>query len=224
MGWLRLVGSLNWYVSFAEYSLFYRALLQKRPIILRSLLIVATHSHFLWLNSKDDFWEILSVKTRVIANKGEILKSHLAAEFSALHDCQADFWEIQPVKMRVVADERDVLKSQLAAKLSAWYDCRADFWEILPVKRRLTCDETNSQKSARCWIYHFNDSRVDLRESVRFQTRLIADERNSERQLAAEFATSMIMELNPKKVYLSRRDRSLMGEILNSQLAVKLCA
>ena len=29
-------------VSFAEYSLFYRALLQKRPVILRSLLIVAT--------------------------------------------------------------------------------------------------------------------------------------------------------------------------------------
>jgi len=29
-------------VSFAEYRLFYRPLLQKRPIILRSLLIVAT--------------------------------------------------------------------------------------------------------------------------------------------------------------------------------------
>ena len=29
------------YVSFAEYRLFYRALLQKRPIIVRSLLIVA---------------------------------------------------------------------------------------------------------------------------------------------------------------------------------------
>jgi len=42
MGWLRLVGSLKLYVSFAEYRLFYRALLQKRPIILRSLLIVAT--------------------------------------------------------------------------------------------------------------------------------------------------------------------------------------
>jgi len=40
MGWLRLVGSLKLYVSFAEYCLFYRALLQKRPIILRSLLIV----------------------------------------------------------------------------------------------------------------------------------------------------------------------------------------
>jgi len=42
IGWLRLVGSLTLYVSFAEYSLFYRALLQKRPIILRSLLIVTT--------------------------------------------------------------------------------------------------------------------------------------------------------------------------------------
>ena len=42
MGWLRLVGSLKLQVSFAEYSLFYRALLQKRPIISRSLLIIAT--------------------------------------------------------------------------------------------------------------------------------------------------------------------------------------
>jgi len=32
MGWLRLVGSLKLQVSFAEYHLFYRALLQKRPI------------------------------------------------------------------------------------------------------------------------------------------------------------------------------------------------
>ena len=28
VGWLRLVGSLKLYVSFAEYRLFYRALLQ----------------------------------------------------------------------------------------------------------------------------------------------------------------------------------------------------
>jgi len=41
-GWLRLVGSLKLQVSLAEYRLFNRALLQKRPIILRSLLIVAT--------------------------------------------------------------------------------------------------------------------------------------------------------------------------------------
>jgi len=42
MGWLRLVGSLKLHISFAEYSLFYRAFWQKRPMILRSLLIVAT--------------------------------------------------------------------------------------------------------------------------------------------------------------------------------------
>ena len=42
MGRLRSVGSLKLQVSFAEYRLFYRTLLQKRPIILRNLLIVAT--------------------------------------------------------------------------------------------------------------------------------------------------------------------------------------
>ena len=40
MGWLTLKGSFKLLVSFAEYSLFYRALFQKRPIILSSLLIV----------------------------------------------------------------------------------------------------------------------------------------------------------------------------------------
>ena len=33
MGWLRLVGSIKLQVSFAEYSLFYKALLQRSPII-----------------------------------------------------------------------------------------------------------------------------------------------------------------------------------------------
>jgi len=42
MRWLWLVGSLKLQVFFAEHQLFYKALLQKRPIILRSLLIVAT--------------------------------------------------------------------------------------------------------------------------------------------------------------------------------------
>jgi len=44
MGLLRRVGSLKIQVSFAEYSLFYRALLQKRPKNFRSLLIVAPHT------------------------------------------------------------------------------------------------------------------------------------------------------------------------------------
>jgi len=39
VSWLRLEGSLKLHVSFAEYCLFYRALLQRRPMILRSLQI-----------------------------------------------------------------------------------------------------------------------------------------------------------------------------------------
>jgi len=42
MGWLRLVGSLKLYISLKNIGLFCRALLQKRPIILRSLLTIAT--------------------------------------------------------------------------------------------------------------------------------------------------------------------------------------
>ena len=42
MGWLRLVGSFKLQVSLAEYRLFYSAHLQKKPIVLRILLIEAT--------------------------------------------------------------------------------------------------------------------------------------------------------------------------------------
>ena len=42
MGWLRAVGSMKLQVSFAEYRLLYRALLQKRPIIQSILLTKAT--------------------------------------------------------------------------------------------------------------------------------------------------------------------------------------
>ena len=42
--WLRVVGHLKTQVSFAEYRLCYRALLQKRPIILRSLLIIGSNN------------------------------------------------------------------------------------------------------------------------------------------------------------------------------------
>jgi len=54
---LRLVGSMKFYVSFPEYSLFYRALLQKRPIILRSLLIVFTAYWIYCIQRlRADFW------------------------------------------------------------------------------------------------------------------------------------------------------------------------
>jgi len=55
MGWLRLVGSFKLYVSFAEYSLFYRALLQKRPVIWSHLLIVAT-PYFAQSRVKSHIW------------------------------------------------------------------------------------------------------------------------------------------------------------------------
>ena len=42
IGWLRLVGSIQLQVSFAEYCLFYRDLLQKRPTIVSILLTEAT--------------------------------------------------------------------------------------------------------------------------------------------------------------------------------------
>jgi len=42
MGWLRLVGSLKLWVSFAKEPYKRDYILQKRPVILRSLLIVAT--------------------------------------------------------------------------------------------------------------------------------------------------------------------------------------
>jgi len=45
MGWLWLVGSLKLQVSFEEHHFFYRAHLQKRPIVLRSLLIATNPWH-----------------------------------------------------------------------------------------------------------------------------------------------------------------------------------
>ena len=42
MGWLRLVGSLKLWVPFATEPYKRDNILQKRPVILRSLLIVAT--------------------------------------------------------------------------------------------------------------------------------------------------------------------------------------
>jgi len=45
MGWLRSVGSIKLYFSFAEYRLFYRSLLPKRPIILSILLVKASPYH-----------------------------------------------------------------------------------------------------------------------------------------------------------------------------------
>ena len=61
MGWLRLVGSLKLQVSFAEYRLFYRDLLQKKPTIWRSLRIVATPYTWVWPHQNDSCRSIWSL-------------------------------------------------------------------------------------------------------------------------------------------------------------------
>jgi len=50
MGWLRLIGSLKLQVSFEKEPYKRDDILQKRPIILRSLLMVAT-PYELWLRA-----------------------------------------------------------------------------------------------------------------------------------------------------------------------------
>ena len=69
MGWLRLVGSLKLQVSFAEYRLFHRALLQKRRMILWSVLIVATPQAESGLETDSRIWAVVSAI-------GTIRKSH----------------------------------------------------------------------------------------------------------------------------------------------------
>jgi len=57
MGWLRLVGSLKLWVSFTKEPYKRDYILQKRPMILRSLLIVAT-PQFLF----DGIWQLFSME------------------------------------------------------------------------------------------------------------------------------------------------------------------
>ena len=82
MGWLRLVGSLRLYVSSAEYGLFYRALLQKWPVIIRSLLIVATSYLLCW------HWVRVCVRVRVYVIQADIYFAGIdakAATISIMH-------------------------------------------------------------------------------------------------------------------------------------------
>ena len=66
MEWLRLVGSLKLWVSFAKEACKRDYILQKRPRILRSLLIVATPYHMISLILyMDDLTDSLQYKTRI---------------------------------------------------------------------------------------------------------------------------------------------------------------
>ena len=65
MGWLRLVGSLKLQVSFAKEPYKREYILQKRPIILRSLLIVATPFHIFVFPAKSEICVSVRVFVRV---------------------------------------------------------------------------------------------------------------------------------------------------------------
>ena len=68
MGWLRWVGYLKIHVSLQNIGLFCRALLQKRPIFLRILLIVATPYQIV---QHTDFWGFWTAEDDVIAENKE---------------------------------------------------------------------------------------------------------------------------------------------------------
>ena len=75
MGWVRSVGSIKLYVSFAQCHLFYRALLHKRPIILSILLTKATsYTHSVFYSTYWNKWnrEILLHQEKKIYKKNLI--------------------------------------------------------------------------------------------------------------------------------------------------------
>ena len=79
MGWLQLVGSLKLYVCFAESRLFCTALLQKRPIIWRSLLVIATP--YVWHDSFN-----------VVQRITEWVMSHIPAQIRAYWNIWTHEW------------------------------------------------------------------------------------------------------------------------------------
>jgi len=82
MGWLRLVGPLKLHVYFAEFRLFSRALLQKRPIILRSLLIVATSYHILHLQHPPALH-----CNRSMGNVGRLVLQYCITMYCIIREC-----------------------------------------------------------------------------------------------------------------------------------------
>ena len=75
MGWLRLVGSIELEVSFAKETYKTDDILQKRPTILRSLIIVATPSPNLVAILMSDKFFFLKIRQYEVAATCRLLKS-----------------------------------------------------------------------------------------------------------------------------------------------------
>ena len=146
MKWLGLVGSIKLQVSFAEYRLFYRALLQKRPIILSILLTKATpyenvssyndyHApgknsqksalqFFLQIPSSS-FWESLRIFPLMIitvpicykfSDSTVPLCNMVDLAVSGLLRIWENFYPHDDYHVHMV----EILKKQIAAKLTVW--------------------------------------------------------------------------------------------------------
>jgi len=93
MGWLRLVGSLKLWVSFAKEPYKRDIILQKRPIILRSLLIVATPYS---MSSHEWLWVSLSSRHECLSLRHEWLWVSLSS------------WETSPMSSYKCLSPRDI--------------------------------------------------------------------------------------------------------------------
>jgi len=70
MGWLRLVGSLIFQVSFAKEPYKRDYILQKRPMVLRSLLIVATPYVYMYLYAWYNMYTPASSRSHTSSTSG----------------------------------------------------------------------------------------------------------------------------------------------------------
>jgi len=126
MGWLRLEGCLELDVSFAEYSLFYGALLQKRPKFLRSLQSKPPHTtHRISLQYSAKHCK-------------KLLWSFCQTKGESVH-CQTCY-----VKKRNETWEPNIFRIWVDCRLSSPY--RANFWKFLPAHLRPFC-----HLSSDCW-------------------------------------------------------------------------
>ena len=163
---LRLVGPLKWWVSFAEYSLFYRALLQKRPIIWRSLLIArreSTHEtvrhnlHNLHISlTFDNEFHVnfppkysFSKVSAVVYTKFSWVNSHIALTFEYIY--------IFIYIYRIGVDSRDFLHEKVSfAEYSLFYrvllEKRPIIWRSLLIARRESTHEKVSWFNSRIAI------------------------------------------------------------------------
>ena len=110
MGWLWLVGSFKLHVSFAEYSLVYRARLQKRPVILRSLRIVATP----YLSSAMPYFAEYSLFYRALLQKSlTILRGLLIVATPYLSSAMSYFAEYSLFYRALLQKRPTILRSLL---------------------------------------------------------------------------------------------------------------